>query len=551
MERTSSLDLFRGSDAFTSLAFLDGQEPSREANSGLIAGEGLQPSQAIPASMPVSSLHSAAPIQRSSELLHTSRLAPGFSAWPQTASNPFPSVAMQQPATARHTFLLFGAPANQHVAGTADCQADSFAALLADDTALGFADDCFRRESDLYLSQDRALPAEIAYHDGLQSNSSLTEQLQDMIPASTPSTAVALATQSTASESVRHHPTVAPTAVGLASAQSALIYPADVAAAPQALASAEPPVITNLDNLSPPVIKHSNPPAAYANMTTADTHIPGTEPQAAHDQLQTAYHNAGQTQPDVPDPTQVELRTSTGSAQAHTAQAFANSSLVAAPTAGDAVANSLGACKSMSSKLAEPLLRPPQHSAQTSSQAVMSPESATAPCDAPDSCAQALLEDGHPHATELQATPAQVKADLHGAAVSDSQAASQDCQLETASQVQGPIRQQQKLSSGQTGVVRPKLAVQDYQLPLLQTARGMPGSEAQSQQDTSQSTEPAPDATASGGVHTCVPQDAIDSWHRGDSSGVHCYKLPAEHAHCDCILMFLAWAALMQSRAIM
>ena len=547
MERTSSLDLFRGSDTYTSLAFLDGQAPSHEAISGNIAAEGLQPSQALPASMTVGSLHVAAPIQRPSKMLHTSRLAPGFSAWPQAASNPYPSVAMQQPMTARHTFLPLGNSASQHAAGNADCQADSFAALLADDTALGFADDCFRRESDLYLSQDRAVPAETAYHDtayhdGLQSNddfSSITEHPQGDIPASAPPSDVALAT---AYESVPHHSTVAAIAVGMASAQPASLHPPDVAAASQGLASTEPPVITNS------ATKHCNLPAACADMTTADAHIPGAEPQAKHDQLQTANQTAGQAQPDVPDPTQVESQTSTGDGQAHTTQVSASSSPVAASTARDAAANSPGACKSMRFKPAEPLLdaAPLQHSAQTSSQAegVISPECATAPGDASP---HTLSEDGQPHSTDLQATPAEAKADLHNAAVSDSQAASKDCQLQTASQVQGSISQQHKLSRGQAGVVRPKLAVQDYQLPLLQTARGMPGTEAQSQQERRQSTQPAADVIAIEGAHTCVPEGAIVGQHRGGLSGVYCSKLLAEHALCTCCIHVPCLDCLMQS----
>ena len=155
MERTSSLDLFRGSDAFSNLAFLDGQQPNFDTSNGQAAAQGLQASQAISASSPASSRQLTSPGQRtSSKLLHTSRLTPGFSAWPQTTASPYATAALHQPSTLLHSFHPF---ASHHPTSTADSQADGFAALLADDTALGFADDCFRRESDLYLSSDRLI----------------------------------------------------------------------------------------------------------------------------------------------------------------------------------------------------------------------------------------------------------------------------------------------------------------------------------------------------------------------------------------------------------
>ena len=519
MERTSSLDLFRGSDAFTSLAFLDGQELSHEANSGNIAAEGLQPSQAIPARMPVNSLHLAAPMQRPSKMLHTSRLAAGFSAWPQTASGPYPSVAaMQQPARARHTFLPFGSPASQHVAGTVDCQADSCAALLADDTALGFADDCFRRESDLFLSQDRAVAAETAYHIALPSNDDYSSP-SDVSPA----------TQSAAAESMPHDPTVGKAAPVTVSAHSAPCHLPAIAAASQEIASTQTPIINSFHNLSPSALKDSNlAPAAPASMTAADASASGAEPQAAHDQLQTADHHAGQMQSDTPNPDQVEPQTSTDNGQAHTAQVSASSSLVTAPTARDIVANNLGACKSMKSKLVEPLLRPNPLPAQ------MSPQ-AGAPGDAPDCCIRAPLEGEHPHATDLEATPAEVKADLqeklHDTAVG--QAASQGCQLQNASHGHSSISQQQKLGSGETAGGRPKLAVQDYQLPLLQSARDVSASGPQTQEDTRQAEQPGLTATVSQAAHTSLPQNAPTSQHRGDMSGV-CFPPWSAQLHLAC-----------------
>ena len=546
MERTSSLDLFRGSDAFTSLTFLDGQELSHEANSGNIAAEGGQPSQAIPASMPINS------VQRPSKLLHTSRLAAGFSGWPQTDSSLYPSLAMQQPATARHMFLPLGSPASQHTTGTADCQADSFAALLADDTALGFADDCFRRESDLHLSQDHAVAAETAYQIALSSNDKYTspsEQPQDNITASTPPSAVSPATQSAASESVPHNPLVGRVAPVTVSANAAPHSPPDVASASQGIASAQNLITTSFRNPSQPPPEDGHLPAAHAsitaadacaNKTAADAYSSGTEPEVAHDQLQTADQPTGHMQADAPNSTQVEPPTSTDHGQAHTAQASASSCMVAALTARDAVANNLGARRSMRLKASEPLLRPPPLSAQNSSQAeaMVSPDCATAPGDAPDSCAQAPLEDNHAGTTELEAIPAQVKADLHDSAEGERQHASHDCQRQNASQVQGSVSQQQKLGSGQAAGGRPKLAVQDYQLPLLQTARDVPDSGAQTQQDKRQPEQPGPVATLSQGAHTRLPQDASTSQHRDGMPGVfyipglQSYVLLAEDSCC-------------------
>lgn len=449
-------------------------------------------------------------------MLHTSRLAAGFSAWPQTASGPYTSVAaMQQPATARHTFLPFGSPASQHVAGTVDCQADSCAALLADDTALGFADDCFRRESDLFLSQDRAVAAETAYHVALPSNDDY----------SSPS-AVSPATQSAASESMPHDPTVGEAAPVTVSAHSAPRHLPAIASASQEIAFTQTPIINSFHNLSPPALKDSNQaPAAPASMKAADAYSSGAEPQAAHDQLQTADHHAGQMQSDTPNPAQVEPQTSTDNGQA---QVFASSSLVAAPTARDIVANTLGACKSMKSQLIEPLLRPNPLPTQKSPQA-------EAPSVAPDSCSQAPLEGERPHAIDLPATSAEVKADLqkrmHDTAVG--QAASQVCQLQNASHVRGSISQQQKLDSNQPASGRPKLAVQDYQLPLLQNARGEPASGPQTQQETRQAEQPGLTATVSHAAHTSLPQSAPTSQQRGDMSGA-CFPPWSAQLHPTC-----------------
>ena len=531
MERTSSLDLFRGSDAFTSLAFLDGQEPSHEASSSNIAAEGLQPSQAFSASMPVSSRHLSGPSQRPSKLLHTSRLASGFAAWPQTANSPYPSVAMQPPATARNSFLSFEALASQQAASTSDHQADSSAALLADDTALGFADDCFRRESDLYLSQDRTVPSEAAAHHGNlpSSHSSAIDQLQGEVTVCIQPAAVSPATQSAASESVPHDSTVATTLSGTTSAASASLHPPEVASASHEVASAQPALITNSDDPSPPPCKDSSPPAAQTSTTAADAHTPGAEPQAAHDQLLPGdLKEPGQTKADARSPPQDEPQASADSGQQHTPQTFlANSAQIEVSKAIDAVGKSLGACKSKRSQAVQPVLRPELHSAEPSPaqpEAVIAPSGATVPGY---SAAQAPSEDAHPHATHTQATAVKVNAALPQAAAGDTHSAQQDSHHQHATQRQSSSSPQQKLGNSHAAAGGYKLAVQDYQLPLLQTARDAPVSGAQTQQDSEQSAQHAPVGAVNQSDHTRSSQDTSISHPRGEFV-CRCTTWPAE-----------------------
>lgn len=532
MERTSSLDLFRGSDAFSTLAFLDGHE----ADSGHIAAEGLQPSPAVPVSMPVSSLHMTAPSQRPPKLLHTSRLAPGFSAWPQTASNPYTLIAMHQPATAPHTFLPFGTPATQQAAGTADCQADSFAALLADDTAVGFADDCFRRESDLYLSQDRALPAETAQHEGLHSNadeeSSAIEPSPDQPTASIQPAAVASSTQPAATESMLHDHAVANTAPVTASAQPAPLQPPDIASASQGVAATQPPGIAYSHNLPTTATEDDGLPDAHADRPAADAHTSCTEPQALQDQLQ---RDAGDTQAVAPTPTQLELQTLTNNRQEHTAQASAGSSPVAMLKGRDGVLDSLGASTSFSPKLSQQVWRPSQHSAPSPAQVKMSLDGVRATNAAADCTAQASTGPERPDATDMQGAAADLKADLPDAALGNSPAAQGDCQLQRDVQVQAPPSQQQKLGNSQDAVERPKLAVQDYQLPLPEVAKGAPTTGPQTRKDTGQQAQPVPMATVKQDAHSRLPQDASTSQQKGGSSGMlhylACIVYPPRQKH--------------------
>ncbi len=152
--------MFRGSEAFSDLNFLDGQESLFETSTGQPPATDLQPSQPFPANLPVTSTHSTSGQRPSSKLFNSSRLAtaPTFSSWPQASSHAFTTAS--QPASMRHDFLPYNSSTSQRPPRAADSQSDSFAALLADDTALGFADDCFRRESDLFLSQERVATAD-------------------------------------------------------------------------------------------------------------------------------------------------------------------------------------------------------------------------------------------------------------------------------------------------------------------------------------------------------------------------------------------------------
>ena len=175
MERTSSLDLFRGSadaSVFSDLNFLDGQESFFEASVSQAPSASLPSSNAVPASLPSSSASLANGQKPATKLLHSNRM----SGWPAATSSAYISSA--QPVSMHHEHL-YGS--SQRPASAADSQTDSFAALLADDTALGFADDCFRRESDLFVSQERsavfdALPAQPAAPSDSQTQAEVQSQ---------------------------------------------------------------------------------------------------------------------------------------------------------------------------------------------------------------------------------------------------------------------------------------------------------------------------------------------------------------------------------------
>ena len=157
MERTSSLDLFRGSadgSFFSDLNFLD------PGDSQFISdpNERQQVSQAVPCSVPLPQRPGQGPATLQSST-YPSALSFG-AAWPQSASRQW---SHSQPVGYTDTFLQSSSNHQQRT-DISESQPDSLA-LLDDDTALGFADDCFRRESDLFLSQDKVLQ-----HDALLAN---------------------------------------------------------------------------------------------------------------------------------------------------------------------------------------------------------------------------------------------------------------------------------------------------------------------------------------------------------------------------------------------
>ena len=144
MERTSSLDLFRGStdsSFFSDLNFLEE-----------LPNDSRPVSQAVPASLPLQ--QTSVRQGQASAGLHSSTfpIAPARGiAWPPAASR-LSSQGYSRPISFPDAFLH---SSSNGCNGNSDSQPDSSLALLNDDTALGFADDCFRRESDIFLSQER------------------------------------------------------------------------------------------------------------------------------------------------------------------------------------------------------------------------------------------------------------------------------------------------------------------------------------------------------------------------------------------------------------
>ncbi len=428
-----------------------------------------------------------------------------------------------------HSSLPFGTPASQHAAGIAECQADSFAALLADDTALGFANDCFRRESDLYLSQDRTVPADAAHHDGLQSNanenSSAIQQLQDIASAQPAVGPVPI--QPAAPEAAPPQPLIADTAPVLASPQSAPLQSPAMATVSHEVAAVQPPTNTFSQHPPPPVAEDSLPPAVCAGVTAADAHTSPKDPQAAHEQLQPADLDA-QNRRDVPPPTQGNPQAAASNKQEHAASADVGRLLVEVLKGKDADSNSLCPSKIISSRSEPAVLRPSQQSAPSTRQteAMLFPQSATAPMHAPHISAQPASKLTHPDAAGRQAAAAapEISAELDAAADAaatavaggDSQVPQGPCQLQQDAQVRTQLSQQQVLANGDSAVAGPKLAVQDTQLP----AQGSPATSPGTQQDPEQPLPASlPAIVKQDAQHARLAEDALTRLNRGGPSG--------------------------------
>ena len=312
MERTSSLDLFRGSEVFSDLDFLDGQEAMFEPSAGQAPAVDRQNSQPVTASLPISSTHLTSGQRPSSKLFHSSRVAtvPAFSSWPQAASNAF--TPSSQAASIRHDFLSFDSSINARPASAADSQTDSFAALLADDTALGFADDCFRRESELFFSQERAGHIDASASGQLQSipgDNAVTEEPAVSIPqqpAATasiapvpPPTAAGAPLMASAQSSVAAaHPASAPAKGPAATGTSAAINLSSSQAMPApATDQTRSPVLQDhspVPNAPPPItvpFSAQKQPAAH-NTFAADAHPGASTPARAEESLETQEHTA-------------------------------------------------------------------------------------------------------------------------------------------------------------------------------------------------------------------------------------------------------------------
>ena len=338
MERTSSLDLFRGSEVFSDLDFLDGQEAMFEPSAGQAPTVDRQNSQPVTASLPISSTRLTSGQRPSSKLFHSSRVAtvPAFSSWPQAASNAF--TPSSQPASIRHDFLSFDSSISARPASAADSQTDSFAALLADDTALGFADDCFRRESELFFSQERA------GHIDASASGQLPSIPSDS--AAPPQPAVSVPQQSAATTSIAPAPPPA-------AANAPLTAPVQSsgAAALSASAPAEGPAATGTSAAIPtqaislsssqampaPATDQARSPALQDRLPLSNAAPPTTAPlsankqPAAHDTFATDAHPGAST------PARAEDSLET---QEHTAEACENKSVAelassAAPQGSD------------------------------------------------------------------------------------------------------------------------------------------------------------------------------------------------------------------------
>lgn len=462
MERTSSLDLFRGSEVFSDLDFLDGQEAMFEPSASQAPAVDRPNSQPVTASLPISSTHLTSGQRPSSKLFHSSRVAtvPAFSSWPQAASNAF--TPSSQAASIRHDFLSFDSSITARPASAADSQTDSFAALLADDTALGFADDCFRRESELFFSQDRA-----GHIDASASGDS----------AAPKEPAVSVSQQSAATASIA--PLPPPAAAAAAAPLTASAQSSD-AAAPPASAPAEGPAAARTSDaitsqtitfsssqaMPAPATDHARSPAFQDHLPAAAappiTVPPSAQKQpAAHDTFAADAHTGAST------PARAEESLET---QEHTAEASEDKSVAklasAAPQGSDMLETS-PAC---------------------SPKSIQSPPS---PHDQHAAAAQLLTSTPFPHGMHQtlaasSALPAQGSDPPQFISTTDPSApkafpTAGSPVLAGVQQATAPVDTSRRPVNEPAAAARPRLSVQEYSLPEARNAEFLQEAEVQAE----------------------------------------------------------------------
>ncbi len=468
MERTSSLDLFRGSEVFSDLDFLDGQEAMFEPSAGQAPTVDRQNSQPVTASLPISSTHLTSGQRPSSKLFHSSRVAtvPAFSSWPQAASNAF--TPSSQAASIRHDFLSFDSSINARPASAADSQTDSFAALLADDTALGFADDCFRRESELFFSQERA------GHIDASASGQLPSIPSDSAAPQQP--AVSVPQQSAATTSIAPAPPPA-------AANAPLTAPVQSsgAAALSASAPAEGPAATGTSAAIPtqaislsssqampaPATDQARSPALQDHSPVSNAPLPITVSLSA--QKQPAAHDtfAADSHPGASTPARAEDSLET---QEHTAEASEDKSvaeLVSAAPQGSDMLETSPAC---------------------SPKSIQSPPS---PHDQHAAPAQLLTSTPFPHSTHQTITassglPAQGSDPPRSISTTDPSGPQAFSTAGTpvlagVQQATAPVDTSRQRATDEAAAARPQLSVQEYSLPEARNAEFLQEAEVQAE----------------------------------------------------------------------
>lgn len=468
MERTSSLDLFRGSEVFSDLDFLDGQEIIFEPSAGQAPTADRQNSQPVTASLPISSTHLTSGQRPSSKLFHSSRVAtaPAFSSWPQAASNAF--TPSSQPAILRHDFLSFDNSISSRPASAAESQTDSFAALLADDTALGFADDCFRRESELFFSQERAVRVDAPVPGQLPSipgDNAVPEEPAASIPQ-----------QSAATTSIAPAPPAAATiAPAKASAQSS------DAAALTASAPAEGPALVGTSDAIPtqainffssqampaPATHQARSPAFQAHLPVSNAPPPITIPLSAQKQPEAHDTFATDAHPGASTPARAEESLET---QEHTVEASEDKSVAklasAAPHGSDMVETS-PACSPKS--IQSPPSPQDQHAA---------PAQLVTSTPSPHSMHQTLAaSSGLPP----QGSDPPLSISMPDPSASQAFLTAGTPVLAGVQQATTPVDTSRQPVNDQAAAARPQLSVQEYSLPEARNAEFLQEAEAQAE----------------------------------------------------------------------